>query len=439
MPETIPIREIVVRGQHANWPDFMDVIEMRDFVFKKLRQLEAANSAKYAVKGVKIATAFTPAGLLRYVAEFTATILVEALLKKMQEGNLTDKEAAILEEAKKLLPEGESLLDQAARQLDETATDGALSIADKPLVEGLPEIEYDPIDIPLKKPDIDLPDVRIEVNPIPERGIDIDLIPPPLVILPSPDWVILPEFTPNFTEIPEPLRTPAIGPSPGEIFLPRNDPDYRPTGVPIAVPNLRPGTGLDIIPPVKLSLHPGLKLKLRVGESIKETLKEENTKRKDLKPKGMWYLVALRFVNRTWGTLTELDDFSIILQDNLIFTEDTVVCIAGGTCIVMKAGQRIGDTPLNYKAQAISQVAADLDGINFTWEHFIIDFFKNELQDRAIGMASNAERALINQADLRGILDYGNLTTWYNRFKKIAEGVKSTYGSEPITPPPGDL
>jgi len=57
--------------------------------------------------------------------------------------------------------------------------------------------------------------------------------------------------------------------------------------------------------------------------------------------------------------------------------------------------------------------------------------FWNEIEDATIGVLVQAERALIRKAGLRGVLDYGNVSTWIQRVYRTLDAMLN------LEPPPG--
>lgn len=278
----------------------------------------------------------------------------------------------------------------------------------------MPEIRVVP-GTPFIFPDIPPPAQEPKPTPfvLPPLPDDWEYVPMgPSIPIPQPSWV------PTVAPATVPDRQPSVVTQPLPSVVPTQAPAIE---IPLAMPEIAPVGAPNTIPVSEIAITPrtGLDIEIAVNPNIEPAIREENTKRKDKKPRGMLYLAMLRLINRTWGTLTELDDFSNVVQNNLTFENDVTICVAEGQCILVRAGQKFSEIPLKYKAQVITQLGVQGIPVNLDYENFAWDLLVEELTDTAIGLASTGERMLINKLGLRGPLDYGNVTTWWNRVNRI--------------------
>ena len=141
-------------------------------------------------------------------------------------------------------------------------------------------------------------------------------------------------------------------------------------------------------------------------------------------PKGLWYLVALRFLNKTWGRVTEMGDFYRIFSRNIRLPHMEIQ-LPSGEVITVQEGQRLSSIPLEYQAvvlQALVENGHDVhQEFTLDFENFMVELFFMEVVDTAIGIMMQTERQIIDDAGLRGLFDYGNATTWAKRIVKIIE------------------
>lgn len=331
------------------------------------------------------------------------------------------------------------ILGETAKLLDEGANGGALSNTSELTLEGETETRYEPEGIPVTRtvePGITVA-TKVEEQSITfEIGVSpIELTEPiaPTEATPAP---AAPEVKPD--------RTPVIL---GGAALPGGDVSETTLedlvgqvsgttigDVPVSI-DWSPGETLgnqDVIPATQITLTPArlqakLGLQARVkARTIMQALEEVTTVRNDKKPRGLWYLAALRFVNRTFGRLTEIDDWAQAVFDN-IYVPPGYRLVVNGRMMKIDDWTKLSDLPLAYKAEAIDSFLG-YDGtpeagpqfeVNF--EQMVIDMFMMELVDTAIGLQMRAERNIINNLGLRGVFDYGNASTWARRINRVLD------------------
>lgn len=127
-------------------------------------------------------------------------------------------------------------------------------------------------------------------------------------------------------------------------------------------------------------------------------------------------------------------DLVNIVEKNIILNE-MKVCKPTGQCILIKKGQNLSQMPYEYKVIVVkfitrqsdiltNQASLDQTAFTFNQVQFLKDFAVMEITDKAIGKFMQWERAKINEHDLRGIFDYGNISTWLKRTYKQTQPPK---------------
>lgn len=159
----------------------------------------------------------------------------------------------------------------------------------------------------------------------------------------------------------------------------------------------------------------------------------ENTERKT--KSGRAYVAMLRFINKTWGSATELMDFSNVLRKNIFLDPGPGGRIRiraesirePGTYydVVISSRQSLYSLPVNAQAEALRAIAdgrLSANHYDFNVESFVWDLAVQEMQDMQIAMGMRLERKIIQATGLdRGPynpLQYGNLSTWKRRIEE---------------------
>ena len=181
--------------------------------------------------------------------------------------------------------------------------------------------------------------------------------------------------------------------------------------------------------PTRLADQIGLRVSVK-ARSVSQALEEVTTARHDEKPRGLWYLAGLRFLNRTWGEFTELLDFYEVLKWN-IYLEPGVYIYVDGRPIRLssKQLQRLGELPVEYQAAVLKMILTNNIDWSLDFEGLITGVFTQELTDTMIGVMMRSERKIIRELGLRGPLDYGNVSTWARRISRLLE-VSASPGRE---------
>jgi len=196
-----------------------------------------------------------------------------------------------------------------------------------------------------------------------------------------------------------------------------------------ALPEFIPTTSINVTGQTKEWLNVVIRANTKTQA---RAITEANTLRKDKKRNSKYgYVAALNLINKTFGRVTELDDLSLALQDNLIFQEDTKICTGitdSDTCIIVKAGQALSELPLKYKGPALGKIFDDGYGsapTELNFEGFLLDYAQMQVTDISMALATQLERQLINQVfDSNPLTDYGNLSTWVRRANAWKTGIE---------------
>jgi len=195
--------------------------------------------------------------------------------------------------------------------------------------------------------------------------------------------------------------------------------------LPESIPNTSLRIDGSVLGHLKVLIENDVRLNPDVDPARKKD--EENKRRKDKKKKSSsLYLKALKLVDKTFGTITEIDDFVTVLQRNMRINQPLEVCVFNvetqhNDCIITQKDQRLRDLPLKYRPAVLKSIIEEESYIDLDMKGFIIEYAQMQVTDILIGLTTTLERHLIDEANVRGILDYGNLTTWIKRAKRFAE------------------
>ena len=166
------------------------------------------------------------------------------------------------------------------------------------------------------------------------------------------------------------------------------------------------------------------------------------TLKKDKKnPFARMYVAMLGITNMTFGNLTEVLDFINAFADNVYLPTMQLSVLAHrgpngkqikGYTIEIQSGQTLSSLPLkaqvtilrswmlNPPTNQMTRINRQLQrNIRVDWQGFAIDYMMNQLSDSMIGLTSRFERNLIKATGLHGPLDFGNVTTWLNRYERL--------------------
>lgn len=321
---------------------------------------------------------------------------------------------------------GQDKLTEALDALDISAAGDALSVnPNQPQgnLNNVEDIHYDPSLFPVPAT------IGNNVVTIAPTTSGIVLTTTPIVI------VELPGATPQPTPVPkkEPGTSTDVDVNIIEIEIPFNNPL---TDLPLPIydvplhVDLPPGLTdrIDTIPPVEIRVSPELNIEIDVGKNSEDTSKESTRKRKDTKRKSkgvVYYMALLRLVNRSYGTYSELKEMYDNAIDSIIL-EDIKICRGpkqGGSCIFIRKGQKLSSVPEDYRDIFMAEMLTNSSRLSNKWKfdatNFMLEQLYDEILDHMIGAATKAERKAINKAGIRGLLDYGNLSTWIRRFQKM--------------------
>ena len=151
--------------------------------------------------------------------------------------------------------------------------------------------------------------------------------------------------------------------------------------------------------------------------AISQAVSEATTARHDEKPRGLWYLAALRFLNKTWGKVTEIGDFYEVFMNNILLPHMEINL--NGEYIIVNEGQKLAELPVRFqtvilkmmmqqKVDNVLTLGVSHEDITINFEGLIVDLFMMEALDASIGLLMKTERNIINEAGLRDFFDYEN-------------------------------
>lgn len=378
---------------------------------------------KYANRGRKAAQAAVPGAIGELIVEAAVIAAVKYLMEKE---TLTPEERALAVEIQERAKNTPYLTEYGQILYTKQDSTPALSQTDSILLGGQPLQAWEPTPVPVP---VQTPDgIKVETSQKPnelEFNLTAETFNQPIKAL---------DFSWDFAKL-EDVRTLPIE---DIVTIPDGHLVTRIMQLPLSEPILDTDLAIDFdavidalpvaMPQTSLSLDPNLatqlKFKIRVNPRQQG---ETNRRRIDKKSKSaMAYLAALKFINQTWGRITEIDDFVTAATSNLIYEKSTTICTENG-CIVVRPGQDLKDLPLEYRVQAVQNMILETNpGVTMDWEGFMFDYAKMQATDVIIGLLVSGERKLIDKYKLRdktaGLTDYGNISTWYNRLQKAING-----------------
>lgn len=314
------------------------------------------------------------------------------------------------------LPKDKPIVAAAIENLDQSVTgaDSALSLNGEITLENAEELDYDPAPPPV--PRITDSGTEVKVDKIESglefviRPVDVHIDKPAVDPFEDMRTVIAPMAN---LEVPIPGADVILGGQSKENELINTIPA---TAIHIGIKS--PADLLDWTSPAAINAASALHVRV-VARSVAQAIDEAMTIRQDAKPRGLWYLAALRFVNRTWGRLTELDDFSLVFQRNMILPE--MWFTYKGYEYRIHAGTEVSKLDLQQKEAVLAAIEQGKYEYTFNFEKFVVDLFVQEMTDVMIGLAMMTERMAIDRLGLRGMLDYGNISTWLRRLSIVGK------------------
>ena len=260
--------------------------------------------------------------------------------------------------------------------------------------------------------------------PIEEVGPNVTETPSEVIEPPSTDLPIPPTTGGITTETPAvpgaggitttlpPEALPEVGPG---ITIPVN---------PIDTPAI-PATTVTTAPVVDSGLATSIVSDV-TSNAYSNVIAEASTLRKDQKHMAqLTYMAMLRFMNRTWGKISELLDFYEALKWNLSIGKEgerLLLTFSDGKQIVVFGEQKIGEFPVRIQAKLIKAIH-DGKVPNELWDldqpGIATDLFVMEMTDQAIGQIKTWETNAVLASDnywLKNAL--GNPSTWISRAQK---------------------
>lgn len=416
------INELIIRakrGDKLNWFQWRDI---RNYV------------GRFSANPSRIIRFGTSAGAAALLLEAAIIALVKYYENKSTP--LTQEEKKFYEDVLAGKASASDVWSKSLANLDSSATSGALSVSGTSPLEGVDVLDWDPTPPPVARPGpvpeiitkVKFEDRKLGISISPTIGPvrqdlwpqqEIDISDARLVDTPAkPIVTTTPAVTDLETNINDVDEEADLVGRLGALDIPQVDIPYNP-GI--------TGNLVDVIPVTTFTVktHAGINLDVSVNPNIEEAVIEGHTPRKDTKPTGLLYLATLRFINRTFGRLTEFDDLQQSITQNMMFAYDTSICVEEGKCIKIQRGQTLGQIPLKYRAAILANLSVTKSIMILDNDSFLRDLVGMELADTAIGLATQGERMLINELGIRGITDYGNITTWVNRIEKLSETFKN--------------
>jgi hypothetical protein len=335
-----------------------------------------------------------------------------------------------------------AVLEQTMETLDENATNGALSVdpVTKTETGSQEELLVDTVGTKANVTNGTITatpitnGVDVTITPVNNATVNVDTlsdattIPPPTSVDTSLGTSAVPIITNPITTITDDVVSGVLDHQDVIDVLTNSAISNIPISIPSSTTVANPDK-IDTIPATSITINPidlgeqiGLSIRTQTS-SVSRALQEQNTLRHDRKPAGMWYLAGLRFVNKTWGKVSELLDFYNVFTQNVTLPEMEIK-LPSGEVIYVKAGQKLSELPRAYQNMVLrvmlQQQVDGIPGSDFTidFEQLIMDTFLMESLDLAVGQMMRTERDIIEQSGIGGLLDYGNATTWVKRLNR---------------------
>lgn len=190
----------------------------------------------------------------------------------------------------------------------------------------------------------------------------------------------------------------------------------------------------DAIPPFSIDITSGVvpgetvlrvrleKSRAEAGEIVSEAAPSNTIKDKKTHSQKR-YMAALRFINSTWGRVSEVIDTLNALQANLYFVEDKIVCV-GRQCIKVKQGQAFSELPVKYRQALLTTfsesglnvgVTSEGNDIYLNVAGFVETVAVQQVSDIAIAEIGRFEADLVRDDPILGNM-LGNPTTQIGRY-----------------------
>lgn len=235
---------------------------------------------------------------------------------------------------------------------------------------------------------------------------------------------------------PQSRRIPAALPFPGadrkaDVYVP---PFVRPTVIeePVdldwsAVPDIPDRRWSVYIHPIPEA--PAIEFR-QVDKTSERTRFRAQALQHDRKPRSaLAYIAALQFVNRSWQTASELLDFWQVVKANLVVYPGRQRLLVWTESVAnpgyfypvsIKRPTRLSELPFNTQNELLHDIAlGDLDTWSVDWEGLAIGLYSEQLTDWGVASTRGIETSILDAYGRRGPFQYGNLTTWYERARRL--------------------
>jgi hypothetical protein len=200
--------------------------------------------------------------------------------------------------------------------------------------------------------------------------------------------------------------------------LPEVLPDYDFPNIPKLSFSVRTGT----------EAQPGIEFKIRKALDPDKVKWEENKLRKDDKRQSAKaYMFTMNMVSKTFGRVTEIADFYNALIWNIWIKPTKPMTIqvdsidgSGTYDIFLMNAQRVGSLPVNAQKEILLMIARGDKSLAYSvnYEGLQRDVMMQQLSDHSAAGKAKLERRFSNDMSGISILDFGNLSTWFNRIER---------------------
>ena len=242
-------------------------------------------------------------------------------------------------------------------------------------------IEVQPGRVIIKPRPIIFDPIAPSVPVSPNRPLEVPLEPPQPEIRPHPLMRPLPTT-------PQPFTRPKDRPKP----RPQKKEDENLDDIPTTVIRIRPGIDPTGNPGLEITIEPSAR---------NNPKREENKRRKDRKEQKSQkaYRRVLKFINNTFGRVTELLDLISAIQDNIYVPRGTVLRDKSGELRVTGTELPMSAYSIDMQKQFVEQLASNeisMNDVRIDADQIIMDVAVNQAMDKAIGKVSQKYASALN-------------------------------------------
>lgn len=228
---------------------------------------------------------------------------------------------------------------------------------------------------------------------------------------------------------------------PARLLVPDEKPDVLvpPLLPPVRVLPSRHAPGLSDLPRTEFRIITGTRQRPRLAlQRITRPPpprgpSEENRLRKDRKTQSaLRYASMVRATTKALRSVTEILDYTTAFRHNLILREplelwvDSVRDAGMRYRVTIEQPQALGSLPLNAQREVLSRISeGSYDGYALDIEGMAQAVYAMELMDYVAAGTMRIETDILNTAGRHGPLQYGNVTTWFNRARRLVDGLSS--------------